>query len=133
MALPWVRLDGNIASHDKILNLLSDPSPKRWQAAASYMFALGWSGAHGTDGHIGTAALPMVHGTPATARLLQKYGLWDEATAGYRIRNFDQRQELTIVAEAKRHMQRIGARKGNCIRHHGKDCGCWQVAEREVG
>src|SRR5437868_7186513 len=61
MSLPWVRLDSNIASHDKILALLSDPSPKRWQAAASYMFALGWSGDHGTDGRIPQAALPFVH------------------------------------------------------------------------
>ncbi len=47
MGLPWVRLDSNIASHDKILHLLSDPSPKRWQAAASYMFAMAWSGGQG--------------------------------------------------------------------------------------
>ena len=52
MGLPWVRLDANIATHDKILNLLSDPSKHKWQAIASYMFALGWSGGHGTDGEI---------------------------------------------------------------------------------
>ena len=126
MALPWVRLDSNIASHDKILHLLSDPSPKRWQAAASYMFALGWSGGAGTDGNVPSAALAMVHGTQATARLLVKYGLWEEAVAGYRIRNYESRQELTIVAEAKRAAQRAGAIKGTCIRHHGKDCGCWR-------
>jgi hypothetical protein len=127
MALPWVRLDSNVASHDKILRLLSDPSPKRFQAAASYMFSLAWSGGTGTDGHIPSAALPFVHGTPATARLLVKYQLWDEATAGFTIRNFLYRQELAIVAEAKRTAQRLGAAKGNCIRHHGSECRCWEA------
>lgn len=127
MALPWVRLDSNIASHDKILHLLSDPSPKKWQAVASYMFALGWSGGQGQDGHVPTAALPMVHGTQATARLLVKYGLWDEATAGFQIRNFEARQQSSSTAETIRAQKAAGAIKGNCIRHHGPDCGCWKT------
>lgn len=126
MALQWVRLDCNIAAHDKILQLLSDPSPKKWQAASSYMFALGWAGGSGTDGHIPTAALPFVHGTPFTARLLVKYRLWEEATAGFQIRNYDHRQELSVVTAAKRAAQSAGAMKANCRRHHGPDCGCWR-------
>ena len=126
MALPWVRLDSNIAGHDKILNLVSDPSPKRWQAAASYMFSLGWSGGSGTDGKIPRAALPFIHGTPTTARLLVVYRLWEDVPTGWTIRNFDQRQELLIVSESKRAAQRAGALKGNCIRHHGPDCHCWK-------
>lgn len=132
MPLPWVRLDTNIASHDKILNLLSDPSPKRWQATASYMFALAYSGGHGTDGHIPKAALAFVHGTDATARLLLKYHLWEEATAGWHIRNYDARQELEIVSESKRAAQRAGALKANCRRHHGPDCGCWRQGLGDV-
>lgn len=132
MALPWVRLDANIASHDKILYLLSDPSPKRWQAAASYMFSLAWSGGAGTDGHVPAAGLAFIHGNQTTARLLVKYHLWDEALAGYQIRNYEQRQELLIVSESKRAAQRAGALKGNCIRHHGKDCGCWKNGLGEV-
>lgn len=126
MALPWVRLDANIPSHDKILHLLSDPSPKRWQACTSYMFSMAWSGGHGTDGFIPTVALAAVQGTAVTARLLVKYRLWEEATAGYAIRNFDTRQELTIISEAKRHAQKLGGLKGSCIKHHGPDCGCWK-------
>lgn len=126
MALPWVRLDANIASHDKIIHLLSDPSPKRWQAAASYMFSLAWSGGSGTDGDIPAAALTVIHGTHATARLLEKYRLWEPMTNGWHIRNFDQRQELQIVSEAKRAAQRAGALKANCRRFHGPDCGCWK-------
>ena len=127
MALPWVRLDSNVAHHDKFLALMSDPSPKKWQAIASYFFALGWSGGQGTDGHVPTYALDSVHGTTATARLLVKYRLWEEATVGFKIRNYEERQELNIVAEAKRAAQSAGARKANCQRWHGPDCHCWKV------
>ena len=127
MALPWVRLDSSIASHDKILALLSDPSPKRWQAVSSYMFALGWCGEHGTDGRVPTSALPFVHGTTGTARLLVKYGLWDEHDiTGYRIHNYAERQQLLSVSDAKRATLTKAARKANCIRWHGEECGCWE-------
>lgn len=126
MALPWVRLDVNISSHDKVLNLLSDPSPKRWQAAASYMFSLGWSGGHGTDGRIPRAALSFVHGNDSTARLLVKHRLWTEETAAWQIVNFDERQEMHIVTEAKRAAQAAGGRKARCRANHGPDCGCWK-------
>jgi hypothetical protein len=126
MGLPWVRLDANIAAHDKILALLSDPSATKWQAVASYMFSTAWSGGAGTDGYVPRTALPFVHGTSATARLLEKYGLWTEAPAGWRIPNFDKRQPLTAAAESVRQTKQKASAKGNCIRHHGPDCGCWQ-------
>ena len=127
MALPWVRLDSSIASHDKILALLDDPSAKKWQAVASYMFALGWSGEHGTDGRIPTSALPFIHGTTQTARLLVKYGLWIEVDkANYAIRNYAERQQLTIITEAKKAAASAAGRKAACVRHHGEDCGCWK-------
>lgn len=122
MALPWVRLDANIASHDKILNLLADPSPKRYQAAFSYVSALGWCGGHGTDGRVTHVALPMVHGTTATARLLVKYGLWVEAPGGYDIPNFPMRQELSAITAGRRAAQSAGALKANCRRWHGPEC-----------
>lgn len=123
MTLPWIRLDSSIASHDKILALLSDPSPKKWQAVASYMFALGWSGEHGTDGRIPLSALPFIHGTDVTARLLVKYHLWEEHdVTGFLIRNYAERQELSVVTDAKR----LASLKANCVRWHGKDCGCWK-------
>jgi hypothetical protein len=126
MALPWVRLDSNIASHDKILALVADPSSVRWQAFSSYVCSLGWSGGQGTDGYIPTYALQSVHGNAKTARLLVKYGLWDEAIGGFQIRNYATRQELAAVSAGKRAAQQVGAAKGNCIRWHGKDCGCWR-------
>lgn len=128
MGLPWVRLDANIGMHDKMLDLLADPSPKRWQAAASYMFALGWCGGQGTDGRIKHSNLLAVHGTASTARLLVKYGFWDEAAGGYQIRNFEQRQQSSVIGDSIRTAKQAGGVKGNCIRHHGKDCGCWKTS-----
>lgn len=127
MALPWVRLDSNISSHDKILSLLSDPSPKRWQAMTSYMFSLAWSGGHGTDGRIPKAALPFIHGTDATAKLLCAHRLWEARTADYVIVNYSLRQELDIVTEAKRAAQSLGGKKARCRSNHGPECGCWRL------
>lgn len=128
MSLSWVRLDANIAQHDKILAVLDDVSAKRWQAIASYMFALGWCGAAGTDGWVPTYALKSVHGTPSTARLLVRYSLWIEGTDGWRIPNYDQRQELSVITETKRVAAQIASRKANCTRWHGPTCGCWTEA-----
>lgn len=132
MGLPWVRLDANIGMHDKMLDLLADPSPKRYQAAASYMFALAWSGGTGSDGRIKHSNLIAVHGNASTARLLMKYGFWDEAPGGYQIRNWTQRQQSSAVGDQIRSAKQAGALKGNCIRHHGKDCGCWQTSVEGV-
>lgn len=132
MSLPWVRLDSGIASHDKTLALLNDPSPRRWQAMASYMFGLGWSGEHGTDGFIPVTALPFIHGTKATAALLVKHGFWTSTEGGWRVRNFAIRQELAVVTAAKKEAQRIGALKANCNRWHGANCTCWQDRAKGV-
>lgn len=127
-SLPWVRMDTTLPTHDKILKLLSDPSAKRWQAAASYCFSIMWCGGAGTDGHVPGAALGAVHGTTVTARLLVKHGLWEENAAGWKVRNYEQRQPMALVVDAQRETERRGGRKGNCIRWHGPDCGCWKAS-----
>lgn len=127
MALPWVRMDTNMPTHDKILSLLSDPSAKRWQAAASYMFSIQWSGGHGTDGRIPAAALPFIHGTPATARLLVKYDLWIEQTAAWQVKNYAEYQVTDEVDAEVTRSKKKGAAKGNCRRWHGPDCKCWEL------
>jgi hypothetical protein len=122
VSLPWVRLDSHIGSHDKILNLLADPSPKRWQAAFSYTCALGWAGDQGTDGAVPRVALNFVHGTTTTARLLVVYRLWEETPTGWQIVNFMERQQLSSVTAAKQESRRVAAEKANCTRWHGKSC-----------
>lgn len=124
--LPWFRVDTGIASHDKTLALINDPSPKRWQAMSSYVFALGWSAEHATDGRVPATALPFVHGSKATAALLVKHHFWEPVEDGWRIRNFAVRQELAVVTAAKKEAQRVGALKANCNRWHGGSCNCWQ-------
>lgn len=131
MSLPWVRLDSNVGTHDKILALKHDPSPKKWQAMSSYFVALAWSGGQGTDGKVHTYALDAVMGTTVTARLLVKYNLWRESAVGWEIVNYANRQELNIVAEAKRAAQSAGGRKARCRENHGPDCGCW-MEKRDV-
>lgn len=123
MSLPWVRIDSHIATHPKILALLSDPSSKRWQAAFSYVSAIGWSVDHGEDGRVPAIALPFVHGTAATARLLVTYRLWSEASNGWEIVNFAERQQLDVITAGKQAARRVASEKANCTRHHGP--GCW--------
>lgn len=126
MALPWVRLDSNIAGHDKILALVSSKSSHRWQAAASYMFSLGYAGAHETDGHVAFAALGFVHGTRKTAELLVDVGLWEMTPTGWKIHNYEDRQQTAFVAETKRQAASEGARKAACTRWHNPGCMCWK-------
>jgi hypothetical protein len=127
VGLPWARLDVNIQTHDKILALCSDPSALRWQAAFSYVCAIAWSTGHGTDGKIPNAALGIVHGNAKTARLLVKYQLWDEATAGYQVRNFELRQQSNTLTGAIKQAQSDGGKRGNCKRHHGETC--WRAGK----
>lgn len=128
MSLPWVRLDSNIASHDKVLRLLAAKDGHR--AFTLYVCALGYAGGHATDGFIPAYALPVLHGTERLATTLVTHRMWEpdvvDGERGWRIRNYLQRQELSVVTEAKRHAQRLGARRTNCKRWHGPDCQCWR-------
>jgi hypothetical protein len=125
MPLPWVRLDANIASHDKILYLLAQRDGSK--AFVLYVCALGYAGGHGTDGHIPAYALPVIHGSAKLARLLVDCRLWTHnGDGGYVIRNWEQRQQSAATTEWVSEQQSRGGRKGNCIRHHGPRCGCWQ-------
>jgi hypothetical protein len=127
MSLPWVRLDANIASHDKITGLLAERDGHR--AFTLYVCALGWAGGHGTDGHIPRHILPMIHGTERLARLLVDHRLWRHHDGGgWTIHNYSTRQELAVITEGKRASQRAAARRTNCTRYHGPDCGCWREA-----
>lgn len=127
MALAWARLDVNIGSHDKVLQLLSDPSPKRWQALSSYIVSIGYAVGHGTDGRIPRAALPFVHGTLTTARLLVQYDLWIERTAAWEVKNFAEYQVTDANATAIREEQKVGGSKGACKRWHKPGCECWKA------
>lgn len=120
MPLPWVRLDSNIASHPKVLDLLSRPNGHK--AFTLYVCSLGYAGGHGTDGEIPFTALPMLHGNRKLGEMLVEVALWEPTPKGWAIHNYADRQELEVISEAKRAAQRFGAQKANCGRWHGPNC-----------
>ena len=124
MGLRWVRLDSNIASHDKILGLLEERDGVK--AAWMYVCALGHCGGHDTDGLVSFQSLPFVHGTRRLAELLVKHGLFRPHPKGWEIPNWDERQQSSGTTQAIRDAQSAGAKKANCVRWHGPDCGCWK-------
>jgi hypothetical protein len=127
MSLPWFRVNTDLPTHDKILGLLNDPTaPKatRYQAAFSYVCALAYAVDHETDGDVPDYALPFIHATRSTARLLVKHNLWHNGNPGhYEIHNYADRQPIASVVEAGRETRRLSASKAACVRHHG--IGCW--------
>lgn len=131
MGLPWARLDTNIAGHDKIVDLLADDSETvavRYQAAFSYVCSIAYSVGHETDGLIKFSALAQVHGAKKTAQLLVRHFLWSPDRLGWRVVNYDKRQQLTAKTAQIRNAQSVGAKKANCTRWHGAECKCWEEA-----
>jgi hypothetical protein len=124
MGLPWVRLDSNIASHDKILELLERRNGRG--IAFTYICCIAYSGQNGTDGHIPFAALPFVHGTKTDMQALVSVGLLTPTPKGWQVNNYADRQQTSFVTSEIRAAQTVGGKKGACIRHHGPDCGCWR-------
>jgi hypothetical protein len=126
MGLPWVRLDSNISTHPKVLSLIAQRDGYR--AFTAYVCALGYAGAHATDGLIERPVLATIHATERHAQMLVDGGFWeyDPDGRGWIIRNWDTRQELSVITEGKRAAQSMSARKTNCVRWHGPECGCWK-------
>ena len=131
MTLPWFRVDSGIATHDKVLRLLAER--EGYRAFTVYICSMGYAAQHGTDGFIPRYALPHLHGTDRHAQLLVEARLWNYADGGWEVHNWTARQELAVVTEAKRQAQRLGARRTNCVRYHGKDCGCWKDDKDDGG
>ena len=128
--LPWVRLDTNCFSHDKTLWLIDQRDGYR--AWAVYTFGLAYAGGHGTDGLIPRHVLGHIHGTDKIAQLLVEARLWEYAEGGWQIRNWEQRQELAVITDAKREAARLGGRKRSCQRYHGDGCQCWKESDAEI-
>lgn len=122
--LPWVRLDTGFYENPKILATLAERDGHR--AIVVYISALAYAGGHGTDGDIATYVLPRVHGRKTDADRLVRNGLWVATEKGWRIHDYEQLQQTSDTTEHIRSERRRAAIKGNCIRHHGQDCGCWR-------
>lgn len=128
MPLPWVRLDSTFPTHDKVLDLVGR-GPAGYRAGFVYLCSLAHCGAQGTDGLITFAALPFIHGRKADAEVLVEAKLWRPVPLGWDIPNWSERQQSSARREAVIAGRRRGAVKANCIRWHGKDCGCWDNEE----
>lgn len=129
MPLPWIRLDTQFPTNPKVLALAED---RKWRALAVYTFALSYSGAHGTDGFVPRNALPFVHGTAKEAADLVSVGLWHPDRKGWLINDWADYQQLQSEASDALQAKRAGARKGNCSRWHGPQCGCWRDPPSDV-
>lgn len=117
--LAWARLDVNIATHDKILDLMDRHGRQKGRALGfGYLCALGYAVGHATDGEVPFSALPIVHLTRPEAYLLVDAGLFELDQRGFLIHNFAERQQSNAVSEQKSFI----AQRAACIRHHGPDC-----------
>lgn len=130
MSLPWVRLDSNFYTHDKVLWLAGQRDGYR--AVAVYVFSMGYAGGHATDGFIPKHVLPIIQGSERVAQALVDARLWEYADGGYQIRNWEERQELAVITESKRAASRLGGRKRSCQRYHGPDCLCWKDSNADI-
>ena len=114
MTLPWIRLDTNLPTHDKIITL-AGAGDKGLAAAFVYVSSLAHSGGHDTSGFIAKGALPFVHAKPAHTRLLVEARLWEYAEGGYRIVNWGDRNltgaSQQVVSEERAKAGRKGADK----------------------
>jgi hypothetical protein len=109
--LPWARLDSNIYAHDKVIALLTERGG--YHAFTLYICSLAWSVGQGTDGFVQAAALLTLHGSSTTAALLIKHELWEaQGNEGWRIHNFDGRQQTRATTEQIRQARSEAGRKG---------------------
>jgi hypothetical protein len=123
--LPWVRLDTTFPESPKVLELAS----RRGGHAAGFVYLCGlaYAGRHGTDGFIPAAALPRLHGKKADAALLVDVGLWRVVpTGGWLVHDYTEYQQTAETTKLVRDQQSSGGAKGNCVRWHGENCGCWR-------
>lgn len=116
MGLPWIRMDTNVAANDKIADLVDTHGGKGKQAGFVYLCALGYAGAHETDGLIKRSALKFVHGTSSDANLLVAAGLWDQEDTGWRIRNYGTRQVVGAAQQAISDLRSEAGKKGAAAR-----------------
>lgn len=123
MPLPWVRLDTTHPWNPKILALVE---AGQWRAIVVYDMGLAYCGGHDTDGFIPHRVLSYIHGTPAVARQLVDVGLWTVDPKGWFMPNWPERQQLSTQTSDTRTQLTVAGLKGNCIRWHGRDCGCWR-------
>lgn len=113
MGLPWARMDTNLPSHDKVLELLETAGAAKGKAAGFvYQNSLLYAAGHGTDGIIKRSVLPFIHATKADANLLVQVGLWECVEGGYRIKNYGTRNAVGFAQQALSDKRSEAGKKG---------------------
>lgn len=107
MGLPWVRLDTQLPSNPKVLELAAS---RQWRAAFVYVASLAYCGQHGTDGFIPPTAFPFIHATKADAAALVHVGLWNLAPNGWEVNDWDEYQVSDEAARKRRERAQKGGR-----------------------
>ncbi|EOM77932.1 hypothetical protein Rrhod_0741 [Rhodococcus rhodnii LMG 5362] len=118
-------MDTQFASNPKILDLISR---RKHRAIVVWMASLGYAGAHETDGFVPAAALPFLHGGRSDATDLVMARLWHAVEGGYAINDWDEYQWTSDAHQDRRQKAESASKKANCVRWHGKECGCWKRA-----
>jgi hypothetical protein len=106
-ALNWVRVDTNLHSNHKVLELLGERGGDH--ALCVYVFSLGHSAGHGTAGFIPQTALGLFHGRTKDADLLVAVGLWKSLPGGWEIHDWLEYQPTTEEALARSEKARKAA------------------------
>lgn len=109
MGLQWIRLDCQMPTNPKVLELVERG---QFRAAFAYCCSLTYAGQHGTDGYIPSTALPFIHATRTVANHLVDVGLWVPAPGGWMIHGWD---EFQVSDEATK-KRRERAQKGAAVR-----------------
>lgn len=126
--LPWIRFDTTLPDHPKMLELLGLRDGHR--SAFVFCCALAYAGRHGTDGYIPTAALPRINGRKLDTTNLVAVGLFDpDENSGWHVHGYAEYQQVSETTDEIREKRRKASKKGNCVRHHGEQCGCWKHAD----
>lgn len=115
MGYPWIRLDTNLPSHEKFIEL-SEYGDRGLAAGFVYVSSLAYAGANGTDGYIPRGALPFIHGKPSHARLLLEVRLWVEAERGWKIHNYGDRNVVGAMQQVISEELSAAGKKGAAAR-----------------
>lgn len=97
--LNWVRVDTNLHSNHKTLELLSQRGGEH--ALCVWVFGLGYCGGQGNSGFIPAAALGLMHGRKRDADLLVEVGLWETVVGGWQIHDWADYQPSDAESNAR--------------------------------
>jgi hypothetical protein len=98
MGMNWVRVEAQLASNPKMLQLTDSND---FRAISVWVFGLCYSGGHGLEGFIPRSALMFLHGRPKDAQSLVTVGLWHVVPGGWEINGWKEFQPTNDEVAAR--------------------------------